>query len=85
MRVRLGSGVEVASDDREIGDLNPDVRAIIAYNTDSHAAVWTAHYIGIVIDKLAAFILIPYFQPEWGYNTTLFAVIFRVHDIVEGH
>ena len=34
--VEIGSGVEVASDDREIGDLNPNVRAIAAYNTDSH-------------------------------------------------
>lgn len=34
--VEIGSGVEVASDVREIGDLNPDVRAIAAYNTDSH-------------------------------------------------
>ena len=28
--------MEVATDDREIGDLNPNVRAIAAYNTDSH-------------------------------------------------
>jgi hypothetical protein len=34
--VEIGSGVEVASDNREIGDLNPNVRAIVAYNTDSH-------------------------------------------------
>ena len=34
--VEIGSGVEVASDNREIGDLNPNVRAISAYNTDSH-------------------------------------------------
>jgi hypothetical protein len=34
--VEIGSGVEVATDNREIGDLNPDVRAIVAYNTDSH-------------------------------------------------
>ena len=34
--VEIGSGVEVASDNREIGDLNPNVRAIAAYNTDSH-------------------------------------------------
>lgn len=34
--IEIGSGVEVASDDREIGDLNPNVRAIVAYNTDSH-------------------------------------------------
>jgi imidazolonepropionase-like amidohydrolase len=34
--VEIGSGVEVASDIREIGDLNPNVRAIVAYNTDSH-------------------------------------------------
>ena len=34
--VEIGSGVEVASDIREIGDLNPNVRAIAAYNTDSH-------------------------------------------------
>lgn len=32
----IGSGVDVATDTREIGDLNPDVRAIAAYNTDSH-------------------------------------------------
>jgi hypothetical protein len=34
--VEIGSGVEVASDNREIGDLNPNVRSIVAYNTDSH-------------------------------------------------
>ncbi len=34
--VEIGSGVDVASDNREIGDLNPNVRAIVAYNTDSH-------------------------------------------------
>jgi hypothetical protein len=34
--VEIGSGVEVASDNRETGDLNPNVRAIVAYNTDSH-------------------------------------------------
>lgn len=34
--IEIGSGVDVASDDREIGDLNPNVRAIVAYNTDSH-------------------------------------------------
>lgn len=34
--VEFGSGVEVATDNREIGDLNPNVRAIVAYNTDSH-------------------------------------------------
>ena len=28
--------MDVATDDREIGDLNPNVRAIAAYNTDSH-------------------------------------------------
>jgi len=33
--IEIGSGVDVASDDREIGDLNPNVRAIAAYNTDS--------------------------------------------------
>jgi imidazolonepropionase-like amidohydrolase len=33
--VEIGSGVEVATDNREIGDLNPNVRAIAAYNTDS--------------------------------------------------
>jgi imidazolonepropionase-like amidohydrolase len=33
--VEFGSGVDVATDNREIGDLNPDVRAIAAYNTDS--------------------------------------------------
>jgi hypothetical protein len=32
----IGSGVDVADDTREIGELNPDVRAIVAYNTDSH-------------------------------------------------
>lgn len=32
----IGGGVEVATDKREIGDLNPNVRAIVAYNTDSH-------------------------------------------------
>ena len=30
------SGVDVTVDNREIGDLNPNVRAIVAYNTDSH-------------------------------------------------
>ncbi len=30
------SGVDVTVDNREIGDLNPNVRAIAAYNTDSH-------------------------------------------------
>jgi hypothetical protein len=34
--IEIGSGVEVASDNREIGDLNPNVRSIVAYNTDSH-------------------------------------------------
>ncbi len=34
--VEIGSGVEVATDNREIGDLNPNVRSIVAYNTDSH-------------------------------------------------
>lgn len=34
--VEIGSGVDVATDNREIGDLNPNVRAIVAYNTDSH-------------------------------------------------
>jgi len=34
--VEIGSGVEVATDNRELGDLNPNVRAIAAYNTDSH-------------------------------------------------
>ena len=34
--VEIGSGVEVASDDRETGELNPNVRVIVAYNTDSH-------------------------------------------------
>jgi hypothetical protein len=33
--IEFGSGVDVASDDQEIGDLNPNVRAIAAYNTDS--------------------------------------------------
>lgn len=32
----IGGGVEVATDMRETGDLNPNVRAIAAYNTDSH-------------------------------------------------
>ncbi|NMC40422.1 MAG: amidohydrolase family protein [Bacteroidales bacterium] len=30
------SGVDVTVDNREIGDINPNVRAIAAYNTDSH-------------------------------------------------
>ena len=34
--VEIGGGVEVANDSRELGDLNPNVRAIVAYNTDSH-------------------------------------------------
>jgi hypothetical protein len=34
--IEIGSGVEVATDNRELGDLNPNVRAIAAYNTDSH-------------------------------------------------
>lgn len=34
--VEIGSGVDVATDNREIGTLNPNVRAIAAYNTDSH-------------------------------------------------
>jgi hypothetical protein len=34
--IEFGSGVEVATDNRELGDLNPNVRAIAAYNTDSH-------------------------------------------------
>jgi imidazolonepropionase-like amidohydrolase len=29
-------GVDVTVDNRETGDLNPNVRAIVAYNTDSH-------------------------------------------------
>jgi hypothetical protein len=33
--VEIG-GVDVTVDNREIGDLNPNVRAISAYNTDSH-------------------------------------------------
>jgi hypothetical protein len=33
--IEIGSGVDVATDNREIGDLNPNVRAIAAYNTDS--------------------------------------------------
>jgi len=32
----IGSGVDVANDTRETGELNPDVRAIAAYNTDTH-------------------------------------------------
>jgi hypothetical protein len=31
----IGYGLEVANDTRENGDLNPDVRSIVAYNTDS--------------------------------------------------
>lgn len=31
----IGNGLDVANDTRETGDLNPDVRAIAAYNTDS--------------------------------------------------
>jgi amidohydrolase family protein len=34
--VEIGGGVAVATDKREIGALNPNVRAIVAYNTDSH-------------------------------------------------
>lgn len=34
--VEIGSGLEVAADNRELGDLNPNVRSIVAYNTDSH-------------------------------------------------
>jgi hypothetical protein len=34
--VEIGGGVEVATDNRETGDLNPNVRSIVAYNTDSH-------------------------------------------------
>jgi imidazolonepropionase-like amidohydrolase len=34
--VEIGSGVDVASDRTETGDLNPNVRSIAAYNTDSH-------------------------------------------------
>jgi len=34
--IEIGSGVDVATDVRELGDLNPNVRAIAAYNTDSH-------------------------------------------------
>jgi hypothetical protein len=34
--VEIGGGVEVTTDNRELGDLNPNVRAIVAYNTDSH-------------------------------------------------
>ncbi|HOW09288.1 MAG TPA: amidohydrolase family protein [Bacteroidales bacterium] len=30
------SGVEVTVDNRETGDLNPNVRSVVAYNTDSH-------------------------------------------------
>jgi len=33
--VEIGGGVEVTVDNREIGDLNPNVRAIVAYNADS--------------------------------------------------
>ncbi len=31
----IGNGLEVADDTQEAGDLNPDVKAIVAYNTDS--------------------------------------------------
>ena len=31
----IGSGVRGSNDDNEIGDLNPSVRSIVAYNTDS--------------------------------------------------
>lgn len=31
----IGGGVDVATDSRETGDLNPNVRSIAAYNTDS--------------------------------------------------
>jgi hypothetical protein len=34
--VEIGSGVDVTIDNRETGELNPNVRAIVAYNTDSH-------------------------------------------------
>ncbi len=34
--VEIGSGVDVATDNRETGNLNPNVRALVAYNTDSH-------------------------------------------------
>ncbi len=34
--VEIGSGVDVATDNRETGELNPNVRALVAYNTDSH-------------------------------------------------
>ena len=34
--MEIGGGVEVATDNRELGDMNPNVRAIVAYNTDSH-------------------------------------------------
>jgi hypothetical protein len=34
--IEIGGGVDVTVDNREIGDLNPNVRAIAAYNTDSH-------------------------------------------------
>jgi hypothetical protein len=34
--IEIGSGVDVATDSREIGELNPNVRSIVAYNTDSH-------------------------------------------------
>ncbi len=33
--IEIGNGLDVADDTRESGDLNPDVRAIAAYNTDS--------------------------------------------------
>lgn len=34
--VEISGGVDVTVDNREIGDLNPNVRAITVYNTDSH-------------------------------------------------
>lgn len=34
--VEIGGGVDVVKDNRELGDINPNVRAIVAYNTDSH-------------------------------------------------
>ncbi len=33
--IEIGGGVDVTNDTQETGDLNPDVRAIAAYNTDS--------------------------------------------------
>jgi len=34
--VEIGNGLDVATDNRELGELNPNVRSLVAYNTDSH-------------------------------------------------